>query len=262
MTSNTRTRPEPEPPDATRNDKAEVRIPEALARRLWRPVIRLPGRAATGIIFGPGWPSALEACAWLDAKTGARTLKANRSSAATKRRWKERGTEMILSVEIPVLDHGADARRKIQRDVRRAALKAATQREDGHSPKDINDVIDLVRQTSQQDIRKLAALAGPGVSAKRLSMKDAEIAAACTLAGAGQRMRKTLTAARAPRRWHPKAIRNLTAQRTIPWSAAAAAGVLDWRDARGAWPRAGDDVGDWRDERRRRRRRDHTQATG
>ena len=230
-------------------DTTPTRIPRAIEPRLWRAVVRLPGNPRTGTLFGPGYASAREAHQWLiDRRAGilGPTGRRKRGQAGLPARWREKRSHIALCAETPLLDRGDAARRRIQKRLRAALIPLLRRmgRQEAESPAET--LAQELERAVPGILDPLIELAGPERDFERMTTADARAIAACTLVGAGPRLRETLEKRNAPRAWTP-------ARRAgSPWNGRTLAAVMDWRNSRDAWPQAGDEIGPWHEERLQR----------
>lgn len=238
-------------------------IPGNLAPHLWRPVIRLTGNTRIGVIIGPGFLSSVEAVTWADDKIEFNKAKGARKLPATRRSWRNAHQQLVLSSEIPLLDHGPRIRQKIQKTIRRATLAEAIRLDEEHGPQREPNIFQLVKQVAPDEVGSIRTVIGPGRRGQTvITAENAEAAAAASLLGTGRQIRTLIASRRWPRLWHAKLVQETSRQRTLPASVSTTAALLDWRETKGFWPKKGDDVGEWHRKRRwarfRRRNEDET----
>lgn len=231
-------------------------IPPALRPRLWRVVVRLPGNPRTGTTFGPGRLSAREAHQWLIERS-ARVIGPSGRRRAGKpgapARWRKKRSHVVLSAENPLLDRGPAVRRRIQKALRQAVVSELSRTRPGLPPQprtpNSGRLADILDALAPGILDPLAELAGPRQGFETMSVDDARAVAALTLLGAGERIRAVLDRPGPPAPWSTAE----PAPRT--WSRRMLAAAVDWRNARGAWPRTEDPVGSSYERRRWRARR-------
>ena len=177
-------------------------IPAELAPRLWRPVIRLEERSGVRVLIGPGYASSREALDWTDRKIAYNGRYRRSTAAARRNAWRNARLQLVLTVKIPVLDHGVPERRRVQKLVRNAAAdRARAGRPAGvvgdAAPGDRPTLTDAVKAVAPKRVKQLAAVAGPG-QRNRMKITDAEAeeSAAALLLGMGRRMRRTASVRR------------------------------------------------------------------
>ena len=224
-------------------------IPRALRPRLWRAVVRLPGNPRTGTTFGPGYLSAREAHQWLldrTAKILGPTGQRKRGQTGLPAKWRQKRSHITLSAETPLLDRGRETRQAIQKTLR-TALIAQLAQETANDPAKPGDTLSTHLQAVMPGILEpLVELAGAEQDFERMTATDARAIAACTLLGAGQRMRAILDKRQPPARWA------IPAADGTGWHPRTLAAIIDWRNSRGAWPRETDTIGAWHETRRLR----------
>ena len=212
-------------------DANAIDVPAALRPSVWRAIVYTANEQGTIVTIGPAAVSSAEAHAW------------------TRRRRRAAGRpriDVVLSDEIRVLDGSERERGAIQARTRGAVKAEARRRAENFGDATITRLEALTAQAAADDIATVAKLVHKELRKHTVDglLPPAERQAAWTLLGMDPGTVEIVRKRRWPAGWTRTTAANDDRRPAEP-TAAAVEALLEWRDTKGTWPEAEDEVAEW-----------------